>query len=185
MRLESRSLVVSDSWRACSTHLMYFHGINYQMFIEQLQCPGQSGEGWIKVLKRKRKEQKRQCNENKGLGKQRGSGDSSWVNEERFSEFFFRTLAIFEGRKDLRSSRRAFKEKQTVWTKAQHRSWIAHKNTVQSWIEKGGNQGRWSWIKHSLGWQLHTLLHHGCLPRRHGCEPALYASLPFRRRNSE
>lgn len=43
-----------------------------------------------------------------GLGKGRGRRDSSWVNQERFSEGS-RTLAIFDGGKNF-----TFKEKETV-----------------------------------------------------------------------
>lgn len=58
------------------------------------------------------------------------------MNQESFSESG-RTLAIFEGGKDLRSSGRTFKEKENVWAKAQGRSQTAHEKGIQFSHEGG------------------------------------------------
>lgn len=72
-----------------------------------------------------------------------GGGAILAMNQERFSEGG-RTLAIFEGGKDLRSNGRTFKEKKPVWTKAQGKLYITRGKEMQFsyGLKKAGKQGR-------------------------------------------
>lgn len=55
-----------------------------------------------------------------------------WVKEGKSGKDGGRTLAIFQGGKDLRLSGRTFKKKETTWTKAHGKSRTTHENKYSS-----------------------------------------------------